>query len=99
MNRYFAITGVLVLGLSTGKSLRADETLSMPSVELEQKQEIAEAVQNILRQTNHPELPDGEIEFHLHVKGSESWSWADIKNNGQIPRNTELNPWNERNSI
>ena len=28
-----------------------------------QKREIAEKVQKILRETNHPELPDGEIQF------------------------------------
>ena len=35
-----------------------------------QKREIADAVQKILRETNHPELPTDEIEFHLHVKGA-----------------------------
>lgn len=61
---------------------------------IKQKREIAEAVQNILRATNHPELPDGEIQFHLHVDGAESWSWADIRNNGAV-KNPEVNPWNE----
>ena len=32
-----------------------------------QKRDIAEAVQQILRKTNHPELPAGEIGFLLHV--------------------------------
>lgn len=49
-----------------------------------QKREIAEAVQRILRETNHPELPAGEISFLLHVDGAESWSWADIRNNGAV---------------
>lgn len=61
---------------------------------VKQKREIADAVQNILRATNHPELPDGEIQFHLHVDGAESWSWADIRNNGAV-ENPEINPWNE----
>ena len=52
-----------------------------------QKREIADAVQKILRATNHPELPDGEIQFDLHISGAESFSWADIKNNGAV-----LNP-------
>lgn len=60
-----------------------------------QKREIADKVQQILRETNHPELPEGEIQFHLHVKGAESWSWADIKNN-QATTNPSINPWNER---
>lgn len=59
-----------------------------------QKREISDAVQAILRATNHPELPEGEINFHLHVKGAESWSWADILNNGAVP-NPGVNPWNE----
>ena len=59
-----------------------------------QKREIADKVQAILRETHHPELPGGEIRFHLHVDGAESWSWADIKNNGSVS-SPEVNPWNE----
>ena len=49
-----------------------------------QKREISDAVQKVLRETNHPELPSGEIQFELHVKGAADWSWADIKNNGAV---------------
>jgi hypothetical protein len=59
-----------------------------------QKREIADAVQKILRETNHPELPAGEITFTLNVQGAESWSWADIKNNGAVSA-PGVNPWNE----
>jgi len=59
-----------------------------------QKREISEKVQTILRETNHPELPKGEIEFHLHVDGKESWSFADILNNGAV-KTPGVNPWNE----
>lgn len=59
-----------------------------------QKREIADKVQQILRETNHPELPSGEINFHLHVDGAESWSWADIKNNGSV-LSPDINPFNE----
>lgn len=59
-----------------------------------QKREISDAVQKILRETNHPELPSGEIKFHLHVDGAESWSWADIKNNGSV-LSPDINPFNE----
>jgi len=62
---------------------------------VQQKREISEAVQKILRDTNHPELPTTEIQFQLNVLGAESWSWAIIKNNGAI-RNPDVNPWNER---
>jgi hypothetical protein len=60
-----------------------------------QKREIADAVQKILRDTNHPELPAGEIRFLLHVEGAESWSWADIRNNGAVT-DPSINPWNEQ---
>ena len=59
-----------------------------------QKREISEKVQKILKETNHPELPNGEISFNLHVKGAESWSWADIRNNKSVPT-PGINPWNE----
>jgi hypothetical protein len=61
---------------------------------MQQKRQIADAVQKILRATHHPELPAGEIAFNLHVEGRESWSWADIRNNGAVP-NPGVNPWNE----
>ena len=61
---------------------------------VQQKRDISEAVQTILRSTNHPELPIGEIQFRLHVDGATGWSWADIRNNGAVP-NPDVNPWNE----
>lgn len=60
-----------------------------------QKREIADKVQQILRETGHPELPDGEISFQLHVVGAQPWSWADIQNNGAVS-NPDVNEWNER---
>jgi len=59
-----------------------------------QKRAIADSVQHILRETNHPELPKGEIVFALHVEGAASWSWADIRNNGAVAV-PDVNPWNE----
>jgi len=59
-----------------------------------QKREIADKVQEILRETNHPELPEGEIKFRLIVDGAEGWSWADIRNNGDVT-NPGINPHNE----
>lgn len=61
---------------------------------VKQKREISNAVQTILKDINHPELPDGEISFHLHVDGAEGWSWADIQNNGSV-QNASVNPHNE----
>jgi len=60
-----------------------------------QKREIADQVQKILRDTNHPELPEGEIVFTLSVKGKEVWSWANIANNGAVLE-PSVNPHNER---
>lgn len=62
---------------------------------IKQKRFISERVQEILRQTRHPELPGHEIQFHLHVEGAQDWSWADIRNNGAC-ENPSVNPWNER---
>lgn len=62
---------------------------------VQQKREIADAIQKILRVTNHPELPQGEIEFSLHVEGAQAWSWAHIRNNGAVGE-PSANPWNEQ---
>ena len=59
-----------------------------------QKRAISEAVQTILRDMHHPELPDSEIRFQLHVDGAEAWSWADIQNNGAV-ESPGVNPFNE----
>ena len=63
---------------------------------IRQKREIATKVQQALQDTKHPELPkDGEISFLLHVEGADpSWSWADIRNNGDVP-NPSVNIHNE----
>ena len=59
-----------------------------------QKREIATKVQQILRDTRHPELSTEEIPFRLYVKGAEPWSYADIRNNGAV-LTPDINPWNE----
>ena len=59
-----------------------------------QKREIADAVQKVLRDTNHPELPDGEVQFALRVLGDDNWSCANIENNGAVTE-TSINPHNE----
>lgn len=65
---------------------------------VQQKKEISDKIQAVLRETNHPELPEGEIEFSIHVDGAESWSWADIRNNGFFTATNKpsVNPHNER---
>lgn len=59
-----------------------------------EKRAIADKIQQILRETDHPELPQGEISFLLHVDGARPWSWADIRNNGAVV-SPSVNPWNE----
>jgi len=63
---------------------------------VQQKRDISDAVQRILRSTNHPELPEtGEISFSLHVDGAADWSFADIRNNGAVG-DPGVNPHNEK---
>jgi len=44
------------------------------------KSEISEKIQKILQETKHPELPEGEIPFLLHVDGESHDAWANIRN-------------------
>ena len=60
-----------------------------------QKRMIASKVQRVLRETGHPELPKGEVSFVLSVDGAESWSYAQIRNNGAVS-SPGVNPWNEK---
>lgn len=59
-----------------------------------QKREIADSIQKILRATNHPELPEGEIPFIISVFGATDMSWAEIQNNGAVT-DPSVNPHNE----
>lgn len=45
---------------------------------LKEKQHIAAEIEKLLLSLNHPEMPKEKPQFHLHVDGAESWSWADI---------------------
>lgn len=63
-----------------------------------EKRNIAEGIQVLLRNTQHPELPQGEISFQLHVEGAQAWSWADIQNNNSVVT-PDVNPWNEKTFI
>lgn len=61
-----------------------------------EKQMIAEAIEKVLLEINHPEMPTERPEFKLYVEGKESWSWAEIEPNWKYenvaPKTTE---WNE----
>jgi hypothetical protein len=65
---------------------------------VQQKQQIAEAIEKILLDVNHPEMPKSKPRFYLHVDGKESWSWADIFPNWTFNEDNppKIIPWNER---
>jgi len=44
-----------------------------------EKQMIAAAVEKVLLEIDHPEMPKERPSFKLHVDGKEMWSWADIE--------------------
>lgn len=64
---------------------------------VDEKRKIAEAVEKVLLDLDHPEMPKEKPLFSLHVDGKESWSWADIKPNWIYDVNNPpgINPWNE----
>lgn len=63
-----------------------------------EKQQIAAAIEKILLDLKHPEMPTEKPRFTLLVDGKESWSWAAIQPNWVFgPDNPPgVNPWNER---
>lgn len=63
---------------------------------MKEKRQLSDKIQRLIRETNHPELPEAgtEIEFHIRICGRESWSFCDIKNNAAAP-SPSINPWNE----
>lgn len=57
----------------------------------QQKREISKKVQQAIRETLNDELPDGEVNFILHVDGKEGWSWANIRNDSK--RDIPVHRW------
>lgn len=47
----------------------------------EEKKKISAAVEKVLLEIDHPEMPKERPDFSLHVDGKESWSWACIDPN------------------
>ena len=67
--------------------------------DVKEKQKIAEAVEKVLLEIDHPEMPKEKPMFILRIVGKAEWSWADIKPNWVweeqgSPDNP--NPWNEK---
>lgn len=60
-----------------------------------EKQKIAKAVEDVIREIDHPEMDNKNIKFHLHIDGKESWSYANIHSNNDAMKMAP-NPWNER---
>lgn len=61
-----------------------------------EKKDLATQIEKLLLALNHPEMPSKNPEFKLHVKGKESWSWADIEPNWKFENEpAKLNKWNE----
>lgn len=87
--------GCNILIGTDGSRIPGDGHWRLIMFSVRQKREIADKIQKVLRETNHPELPDGEIQFQIHVDGVEDWSWADIRNNGAVA-NPSVNLHNER---
>jgi len=63
----------------------------------EEKMKIAKAVEKILLDLNHPEMPKENLKFKLHVNGKERWSFADIEPHWKFnDKKPSVNPWNEK---
>ncbi len=62
---------------------------------LREKRELSTAIQELIKETEHPELPkDREIAFSIRIEGAEVWSWAIIRNNAAVTY-PGINPHNE----
>jgi len=61
-----------------------------------EKKYIADSIEKILLELNHPEMPKDKLKFTLQVDGKESWSWADIEPNWIFDnKKVSINPFNE----
>ena len=61
-----------------------------------EKQKIADVVENVLKEIDHPEMPKEKPMFTLHVYGKDVWSWADIEPNHTYDEKTpKTSDWNE----
>jgi hypothetical protein len=65
---------------------------------IKEKRLIAYAVERMLLELKHPEMPSEKPRFRLHIDGKEAWSWADIEPNWVFDdgiKDVSVNPWNE----
>lgn len=65
---------------------------------VKEKRKIADAIEKVLLELNHPEMPKEKPKFKIHVDGKESWSWADIEPNWLFDdciKEVNINQFNE----
>jgi len=63
---------------------------------IREKRIISQKIQEAIKATKHPELPEGEVTFEIRIEGATGWSWAVIKNNGAVENpGINANPHNE----
>lgn len=65
---------------------------------VEEKKKIASAIEKLLLDLKHPEMPTEKPKFKLHVDGKEGWSWVDIEPNWVFEdgiKKAGVNPFNE----
>ena len=64
---------------------------------MKEKIKIADSIEKILLDLKHPEMPDKNPMFKIHIKGKEGWSWADIEPNWIFKSGKKMgvNPFNE----
>ena len=63
----------------------------------EEKRKIADGIEKILLDLKHPEMPDKNPMFRIHIDGKESWSWAELEPNWTFKSGKPMgiNPFNE----
>ena len=64
---------------------------------MREKQHLATVIERALLDLKHPEMPLEHPQFHLHVEGKETWSYAEIDPNWTFGTTNppQVNPWNE----
>jgi len=63
----------------------------------EEKTILAAILEKAILDLKHPEMPDKNPQFTIHIDGKESWSWADIKPNWTFNKDNPAvsSDWNE----
>ena len=64
----------------------------------DEKKKISAAIEKVLLEINHPEMPKEKPVFKLHVDGKEGWSFADIEPNWTYTDDNKATTsnWNEK---